>query len=317
LRLVLSNQVPKDKLIVGKAIGGFICLLVSLSIPFILSLLVLLAYPNISLIGGDWSQIALIFILFLLYISVFFMLGLFVSARTHRSSTSFLVLLFIWVVFVTIIPKISVMVAAQLRPIPSANEIALRKDQYLQELYKETFNKIDAWRESHPLPEKREDRISWSDKITQYYLDLVRERQKKYEEYTAAIDRDYQLRKRAQDQLAANLSRVSPAGSLTFASMSLARTGLDEYQNFLNSVRLYWPLWFKWANSKNTGKPPAPPGSSSGNRLDLSDMPQFKYEPEQINSSIRRALLDFGIMGFMTILFFAGAYSSFTRYDVR
>jgi len=316
LRLVLSNRLPKDKLIVGKAIGGFLCLLVALFIPFILSLVILMAYPNISLAGDDWARIALIFLLFLLYISVFFMLGFFISARTHRSATSFLVLLFIWVTFVTIIPKVSVMVAAQLRPIPSANEIALKKDQFLQGLYKETMIKLDAWIKANPRPEKREDRVSWADKITKYSIDLAQERQQKYEEYTATVDRDYQLKKRSQDQLAADLSRISPTGSLTFASMSLARTGLDEYRNFLNSVRLYWPIWYKWTFSKTQGGPPPAIGSPPL-KLDLSDMPQFRYLPERINSSIRPALIDFGIMGIMIILFFAGAYWSFVRYDVR
>jgi ABC-type transport system involved in multi-copper enzyme maturation permease subunit len=314
LRLVLSNRIPKEQFILGKAIGGFLCLLTSLVVPFLLALLILLIYPNISLSGEHWLRISLLFLQFLLYISVFFMLGMFVSARTHRSTTSFLVLLFIWVIFVTIIPKISVMVAAQLRPIPSTNDMTVKKDQFLQNLYKESDKQIRAFVENNPPSTKIEEKAAWRAKISKITIDAADQRQKKYEEYTASLDREYQLRKRAQDQLAANLSRLSPAGSLMFASMNIARTGLDEHQRFLDSVRAYWPIWNNWSDSKIREEPESgPPGS----KLNLGDMPQFNYAAEHVSSSIKRAFIDFGIMCFMIILFFSGAYWSFTKYDVR
>ncbi|MCG7851090.1 MAG: ABC transporter permease, partial [Methanosarcinaceae archaeon] len=203
LRLVLSNEIPREQFILGKAIGGFLCLLTSLVVPFLLTLLILVSYPNISLSEEHWLRIGILFVQFLLYISVFFMLGMFVSSRTHRSAISFLVLLFIWVVFVTIIPKISVMVAAQLRPIPSTNDLTVQKDQYIQGLYRESDKQIRAFVGSNPPPTKTEDKIAWRNAITKLTLDAADQRQKKYEEYTASVDRAYQLKKQVQDQLAA------------------------------------------------------------------------------------------------------------------
>ena len=51
LKLTLSNRVPRDRLILGKVIGGYISLLIPLIIPLILSLLILLVFPNISMTG--------------------------------------------------------------------------------------------------------------------------------------------------------------------------------------------------------------------------------------------------------------------------
>ncbi|NOR52898.1 MAG: ABC transporter permease subunit, partial [Candidatus Aminicenantes bacterium] len=51
LKLALSNRVPRDILILGKAIGGFISLLIPLIIPLVLGMLVLMIYPNVSLSG--------------------------------------------------------------------------------------------------------------------------------------------------------------------------------------------------------------------------------------------------------------------------
>jgi ABC-type Na+ efflux pump permease subunit len=93
LKLMLSNKVPRDRLIMGKVIGGFISLLIPLIIPLILSLLMIMAYPGIALGGADWIRLLLMFLMFFLYLSVFFTLGILVSSRTNKSSTSFLVLL--------------------------------------------------------------------------------------------------------------------------------------------------------------------------------------------------------------------------------
>src|SRR5512136_789146 len=53
LKLALSNSVPRDRLILGKAIGGYISLLMPLLIPLILSLIILVVAPNLALSGAD------------------------------------------------------------------------------------------------------------------------------------------------------------------------------------------------------------------------------------------------------------------------
>ena len=54
-----------------------------------------------------------------------------------------------------------------------------------------------------------------------------------------------------------------------------------------------------------------------GAQIDISDMPQYSYEPESLSDSMVRALPDFSLMIGLIIVFFIGAYFSFLRYDVR
>ncbi len=89
LKLILANRVPRDRFLLGKVIGGYINLLISLVTPVILGILILLIYPDVSLSGQDWVRVGIIFLVFFLYLSVFFSLGLFVSTRSARSSSSF------------------------------------------------------------------------------------------------------------------------------------------------------------------------------------------------------------------------------------
>jgi hypothetical protein len=137
----------------------------------------------------------------------------------------------------------------------------------------------------------------------------------KIDENNASLERDYQARKRAQQRLAVNLSRISPASALTFSTMSLARTGLDEYDRFLASVRAYKPVFTKWANDRMMKSINFQTGEAG--KVVLDDMPQHSFDPEPLSKSASRALPDIGLMAALIVIFFAGAYVSFLKYDVR
>jgi ABC-type transport system involved in multi-copper enzyme maturation permease subunit len=314
LKLALSNDLPRDRLILGKAIGGYISLLLPLLIPLLLSLLFLLIVPDVSLGGQDWARLALVFLMFFLYLSVFFSLGLFVSARTQRSSTSFLVLLFAWVLIVMVIPKAAVIVAGQVKPIPSVHEITAKKDAFLQQVQSEGQKTAIEWVGKNRA-DAQKDPKAFQDKYLKYIQDLNSELTTKIDENNAALERDYQQRKRAQQTLAVNLSRISPASALTFGSMTLARTGVDEYDRFLASVRAYKPIYSKWANSKLAEGINMQTGEMG--KIKIDDMPQHVYQPEWLSRSLVRTIPDFALLVVMIIAFFVGAYVSFLRYDVR
>jgi ABC-type transport system involved in multi-copper enzyme maturation permease subunit len=314
LKLALSNDLPRDRLILGKAIGGYISLLLPLLVPLLLSLLFLLIVPDVSLGGQDWARLLLIFLMFFLYLSVFFSLGLFVSARTQRSSTSFLVLLFAWVLIVMVIPKAAVIVAGQVKPIPSVHEITAKKDAFLQQVQSEGQKTALEWVGKNRAGAEKDPK-AFQDKYLKYIQDLNLELTGKIDENNAALERDYQQRKRAQQSLAVNLSRISPASALTFGSMTLARTGIDEYDRFLASVRAYKPIYSKWANSKLAEGINMQTGEMG--RIKIDDMPQHVYQPEWLSRSLVRTIPDFALLVVMIIGFFVGAYVSFLRYDVR
>jgi hypothetical protein len=152
-------------------------------------------------------------------------------------------------------------------------------------------------------------------KIQQYIQDYQQQLTSKIDENNAALERDYQLKKNAQQTLAVNLSRISPASALTFGSMTLARTGIDEYDRFLASVRAYKPIYTKWVNSKMGQGINFQTGEQA--KIKTDDMPQHSIAPESLGKSLARTLPDFVLMVVMIIIFFVGAYVSFLRYDVR
>jgi ABC-type transport system involved in multi-copper enzyme maturation permease subunit len=252
--------------------------------------------------------------MFFLYLSVFFSLGLFVSARTTRSSTSFLVLLFVWVLIVMVIPKAAVITAGQLEPIPSVHEITAKKDAFLQQMQSEGQKTILEWARKNQ-PKDQNEVKAYQDKFRQYIQDYQQELTSKIDANNAAIERDYQQKKNAQQNLAVNLSRISPASALTFGSMTLARTGVGEYERFLASVRAYKPIYTKWINSKLGQSINFQTGEQG--KINVEDMPQFVYQPEWLSRSFVHTIPDFALLLVMIIVFFVGAYVSFLHYDVR
>ena len=165
-------------------------------------------------------------------------------------------------------------------------------------------------------PKPGEDSKAFLDKLKKYMEDFQQESTKKIDDNNAALERDYQLRKRSQERLAVNLSRISPASALMFSTMSLARTGVDEHERFLASIRAYKPIFTQWANSRMMRNLDFT-GTGQNVKVVLDDMPQHKFEAEALSKSFVRTLPDFGLMIVLILVFFVGAYVSFLKADVR
>lgn len=317
LKLALSNNVPRVQLILGKAVGGFISLLIPLLISILLSLIILAVYPDISLTEDDWIRIILIFLLFFLYLLVFFSLGILISSRTGRSSTSFLVLLFIWVTSVAIIPKAAVMISGQVIPVQSIHEITAKKDAYLQQVQSEAMEERRKYIRDNPMPQTPEEINLWREKVEKWGEQLRERLLEKIDLQNAAFERDYQTKLNKQQKFAVNLSRISPSSALMYSVMSLARTGVSEHERFLTSLKDYKPLFTKWLNSKTAENPGHRAMLTESQDIRISDMPVLEFIPENLNNSVSRMIPDILMLVMLVIVFFTGAYVSFLRYDVR
>ena len=325
LKLSLSNSVPRDRLILGKAIGGYISLVIPLLLPLMLSLIYLSLHPQIVLPGEDWQRLGLIFLMFLMYLSVFFCLGLLVSSLTTRSSTSLIALLFIWSVWGMVVPKAAVIIAGMLRPVPAPNEIysqkAMASNQINQEIDQAFIPRLSAAGVTVHLSNGtiRGIRIPSNEAMEAYRKindEMNLERARREGESNAKIDQEYQLRKDAQAALAKNLSRVSPSSALTFSATALAQTGVDDYNRFLKAVLDYKPVIAHWFRTNSDLRNESGEYKQFDSGI-LSGMPRPVIEYENLNRSFTRILPDLISMTVMIVLLMGGAYFAFIRYDVR
>jgi len=136
LKLTLSNPIPRSVILLGKFCGGIIPLLISLTISFLIGLLIIQLSPTIQLGGEDWLRIGLIYLTSVLYLTCFFVLGMLVSSLTKTSAISLLIGIVMWIGFVFIIPNLTIMLTAEVQPVPTEYEMEEKVNQLMHTLDK-------------------------------------------------------------------------------------------------------------------------------------------------------------------------------------
>jgi len=311
LKLALANSVPRDRLLLGKFIGGYISLCVPLIFPMMISLIYLSLHPGISLSGEDWQRIGLIFLLFLLYLTVFFCLGILVSSLTTRSSTSLLILLSIWSIWGIVIPSASIIVADHLRPIHTRNELYAQALSFSTQLQREQNQALMKMQMDMRAQQNPANPLSSQDllrALNEVASEQAREFWSRIGENNARLNRDFQLKKDVQSALAKNISRISPGSALAFGATTLARTGMDDYNRFYKAVMEYKVVMGDLVRND---------ASLRGKEIDFTALPQPLLEPETLSRSFIRILPDIVSMILMIAFLMGGAYFAFIRCDVR
>lgn len=147
LKLLMSYSVPRDKIILAKWIGGYI----SLAIPYItgavIATMIVYLNPRISYDGQEWLAYALTVVVSLVFIGVMYSVGIFVSVWSKRGATSISILLFLWVVFVLMIPNAVPFIVDKIKPIDSyssvMSQIKARTGGTINDLLGETISAFE------------------------------------------------------------------------------------------------------------------------------------------------------------------------------
>jgi ABC-type transport system involved in multi-copper enzyme maturation permease subunit len=135
LSLIISNAVPRDRIILGKLTGALVILLIPLLTGMVLNLIIIY-YAGYSLDGNMWRKIIVFGILSILFLIFFLQLGLFISSQTHRSSTSIVVSLITWVILVIVVPACGRVVSEKYINVPGNAELQKRIEGAHQEIWK-------------------------------------------------------------------------------------------------------------------------------------------------------------------------------------
>ena len=87
LRLVLTHPVRRGHILLAKYISAMICLLGPLLMSLLLAAILLITSTAISLNISDFLRIGGIILSSIVYLSVFYLIGMLISAVTHRTGT--------------------------------------------------------------------------------------------------------------------------------------------------------------------------------------------------------------------------------------
>lgn len=318
LRLAFANPVPRDKYILGKLVGSFFALAVPLLVPLLLGCL-LLPLLGVSMESTEWIRLATVIAAGLMYLGVFLTLSIFVSSMTEHSSSSFLLLLVIWIFAVLIIPRTAVFVAGRAVDVPSVDEVDFQKSTYLSQLWDDDMKKMDEFRRSNPGSpgESHEDRHR---KFRAYMTELADARTGKLDVFSQRLNEDRNNRDLVRQHLALGIARISPASVFALAATDLAGTSLNLKNRFDMAARAYRDSYARFIQEK-TGSATSfwwmGNQNEDAEEIDPYELPAFEFKEAPVSDYVTSALPDLAILVLFNLVFFSGAFVAFLRYDVR
>lgn len=320
LRLAFANALPRAHYMLGKIIGAFLALAVPLLIPILLGCLLLPLF-GVHLSSDEWLRLGLVIVAGLAYFGVFLMLSVFVSAITQRSSTSFLMLLVIWIFSVLIVPRSAVLLAARAVDVPSVDEVASQKSRLRMQLWSEDRQKMANFQ-----PTDRSDVEKMMNELNKFMQDQADAREQKLQELASRLNEERRNRLAAQQAVAFALARLSPTAAFSLAATHLAGTSTELKSHFVREATAYQQSYAEFMREK-TGMNPGGGMVFRFNRvgdeqteakpIDPRELPEFRYSGVPLAAAVEGALADIGLLALFNGLFFAGALVAFLRYDLR
>ena len=143
LQLTFANPVPRATFVLAKLIGSWLGLVIPLLIPILLGVLLVLLYA-VPMTAEHWARLLAFFGMSLLFFTFFIAFGVLVSSLTRRSSVSFLISLVAWVTFVLIIPRLGVMAAGQITPVPTVAEVEAQRDAFAKDQWDKHMQDLES-----------------------------------------------------------------------------------------------------------------------------------------------------------------------------
>ena len=244
LALLMSNPVLRNQVLLGKYLGILLSLFVPILCSMLAGALIIILSSSVNLSPLDGIRLILICLISLLYVSVFCALGIFVSSKCGRSTTSLMILLFFWVAFVLLIPKASTYIASYAKPVNSLDVVNGRVDT----LWREFQHEVDKFNEKRPAngtscwdnngirvfaAERRKmsaylERAKFSEPLRIQYADKLN-----------SVRQEYIHELEGQSALANNLARISPTANYENLISALAKTDIQSYMGFIDRTRNY------------------------------------------------------------------------------
>ena len=344
LRLMLTHPVRRGQMLLAKYIGAMVCLLVPLLISLLFAVILLTTSPTFSLSMQDFLRIVGIVLSSIAYLSVFYLIGLLISAATRRTGTALMLSMFAWGFLVLVYPNM--ILAATNRPDRPEERMASdfnRIKQIWKEFDRERKQFLAREVVSFHLPgatgydfEDTKDDLS----ILQYYnqsglhIEALKEEAEprlphiqNYHRFlgprtinTAA--RTWLIRKPTLEAVfvhPANMDRawlrLSPVGIYDAATQAWAGTDLNGIQDFFTAIQQHQQAVHDYFFDKKVFGSRQWFAADKG-AVDWDVLPQFSFQRSDIGVNAKRALPDVCLLLMVNIVLFAIIFLIFVKSEV-
>ncbi|MEK7407476.1 MAG: ABC transporter permease subunit [Acidobacteriota bacterium] len=308
LRSMLANPLSRAALATGKLVGGYAVLGAALVVAFGAGM-VLLAATGMDVLAGEFAARAgWILAGSLVFIAVFFLMGLLVSSVASTTYTSLVVSLALWLSAVLVAPRAAALASQLVKPVPSRQTAWLEKLAVKESLEREKGSALEELRRRvGSVP--HEDWMRRRAPVAQVYEERTAQAVRQIEE-------GWQRRKAEQQSLGLALARLSPAGALVNFATEMAGTGSGVEERFQAQAERYREVLSRELFSKIFWDS-RPGGVSMGTLAPINPaaLPEFRLRRPGLAESFQGTDLAI-LLGWFLVL--TGAiYRALERYDVR
>jgi ABC-type transport system involved in multi-copper enzyme maturation permease subunit len=320
LRLMLASSLPRHKILLGKYFGAVLTLCIPLLMGLLINLIIVISSGIVEMAALDWMKISVLVLLSFLYLSIFLLLGMFVSSRTSHPATSMVILLFIWVGLVILIPSLGRIICDIYYKSPSVTELR----RQIVESVEQTEREMEAGKFGENAGGFNPDRNHPSNNPTAAA--------RYWNAFSASTNRVFEQhhnRMLAQAFAGRNFACISPAMIYQRASEAIAGTGIDSCVNLYKQIKRYQEELTEFVRSEDQTNPDSLHLlfamkllvknwlAISDKPVDFDSVPKFAEQDLSLGESLRSAIWDIGILVLFNMVFFTATFASFLRYDVR
>ena len=344
LRLVLSHPVGRGYILFAKYIGAMVCLLVPLLMSLLLMLILLTTSAMISLNTDDFLRIGGIVLTSLVYLSLFYLIGMLISAITRRTSTALILSMFVWGFLVLVYPNI-ILTAVDTAPRTDTESAAYHQvkriweeleREWKQFLRNDPVLSADEWG-SDIYGEKKDD----PSRLVFYHLrhasgnfETIDAKFKPYVPHVQnyfrflgpltvnTAERTWLIRKPAFETIyvqPANRGRMllkfSPAGLYDAATEAWAGTDLNGTRDFFRAAQRYRQTIINYFHDEKIFASRQWFSADQG-AVDWNTFPQFSFQRSDIGINAKRALQDLFLLFTMNVFLFIAIFLVFIKSEV-
>ena len=353
LRLVLTHPIQRGYILFAKYISAMLCLLVPLLMSLLLSTILLTTSTSISWNANEFLRIGGIILTSLLYISLFYLIGLCISAMTRRTSTALMLSMFAWGFLVLVYPNL-ILTAVDIVPKPETQTSAYHQiKQMWEELDRE---KKKFLRNDTVLGPLSRDGESWGFRLkggeysflrdedepstllyfyqSGFYAGKIKPESEPHvplvqnyygfhnREIVSTVNRTWLVREPALEAIyiqPANLGRMllkfSPVGLYDAATEAWAGTDVEGIQDFFSAVRRYRRTVIDYFYDKKIFESRQWFAADEGT-ADWDALPRFSFQRSGIDINAKRALPDLFLLLILNVVLFVIIFLIFIKSEV-
>jgi len=352
LGLMLSYPLSRSHVLLSKIIGTYVSLLIPLSMSLLIASIILELSRDISIFLPQFYPSFLIILgVSLVYLLTMVILGVLISGTTQKPIISMVVSLFVWVIMVLALPKVSTMLARIVYPVEAEQVVNLKKQMALEDIDKtfkqksiEIHNKYlqhipeklieeyyweksDMYKRKEALGLPPDAQIPLSSKVQvvvpldKELVALAQENDKRISNEIGRITQNHKNKMNIQNTIAMYISRLSPACCYSYLISGLSNTGTREYDKVMENAQEFQDQVKTAIYGKYQRRIWKIGGMTSfgGTRLrEFPDtVPDMQYRYSSLTEILEAGLVDVILSFGFAFLFFTLAFVTFNRYDVR